>query len=1176
MSEGRAEGPARRTDEKITDALLVGKTPLSLEAKEVEGALVDLRGEPYYRVSNCDAVPPFLITLVSNSNHWLFVASNGALTAGRRSPDHALFPYTTDDRLYDSVETAGPKTVLRVGRQGATSLWEPFSERYRGLYAFSRSLCKSVFGNKIVFEEVNDDLGLAFSYEWLLSDRFGLVRRATLASVGEEPVSVEVLDGLQNLMPYGIDHRFQMEFSTLADAYKQADLEPETGLGLIRLAAIPVDRAEPSEALRATTVWALGLDRATRLLSTAQLDRFRRSGEVNEEHELRGRRGAYFVSARLDLAPGEKRSWYLVADVDRDASDVSRLRTLLREDDDLERAIEEDVERGTRELTRVVASADGLQASEDELGDWRHYSNALFNVMRGGVPDRDYSISSPDLASTVARVNREVASRHSAFLGSLPDPIGHSELLARVRKRDDPDLVRIVGEYLPLTFSRRHGDPSRPWNLFLIEIRDERGQKKLGYQGNWRDIFQNWEALALSFPGFVESMIFKFLDASTADGHNPYRLTRDGYDWERPDPRSPWASIGYWGDHQIVYLLRLLELSARYRPGRLERLLTSRVFAYANVPYRIRDYDSILADPQHTIDFDVALDGEITAGLVELGEDARALPDGRGGIQHASLAEKLLVTTLARLVDFVPEVGIWMNTQRPEWNDANNALVGHGVSVVTLCQLRRFLAFERELFSHLEGDALEIAAELAKLFGAVTRALEEHEELSERRVSDRERKSLLDALGRAGSEYRSRLYSSGFSGEPAEVDSARLASFFELAHRHLDHAIRANRRDDGLYHAYNVMKISASEIEIEHLPEMLEGQVAVLASGALSAEESLEVLDVLRHSRLYRADQASYLLYPDHPIPSALERNTISEESIERSRLLTELLRRDDRSIVVRDEEGTVHFSASLRNARLLEEALGSLPGDLAPLAKEETPLLLEIYEQIFGHRSFTGRSGSMFKYEGLGCVYWHMVSKLGLAVEELLEHAVEDGEERPVIDRLIARYEEIRGGIGVHKSPALHGAIPIDPYSHTPAFVGAQQPGMTGQVKEDLIARFGELGVRVREGRLGFRPDLLRERELLSMKRSFAYYDAHGQARNLDLAPGELVFTICQVPVVVHAEGPAGIMVTSADGGRKAVEGLDLDAGTSAAIFERSGEVARLDVFYALDDREGRSRGSR
>lgn len=46
---------------------------------------------------------------------------------------------------------------------------------------------------------------------------------------------------------------------------------------------------------------------------------------------------------------------------------------------------------------------------------------------------------------------------------------------------------------------------------------------------------------------------------------------------------------------------------------------------------------------------------------------------------------------LVRLTHFIPGGGIWMNTQRPEWNDANNALVGYGVSVVTLAYLRRLL-----------------------------------------------------------------------------------------------------------------------------------------------------------------------------------------------------------------------------------------------------------------------------------------------------------------------------------------------------------------------------------------------------------------------------------------------------------------------------------------------------
>ena len=69
-----------------------------------------------------------------------------------------------------------------------------------------------------------------------------------------------------------------------------------------------------------------------------------------------------------------------------------------------------------------------------------------------------------------------------------------------------------------------------------------------------------------------------------------------------------------------------------------------------------------------------------------------------------------------------------------------------------------------------------------------------------------------------------------------------------------------------------------------------------------------------------------------------------------------------------------------------------------------------------------------------------------------------------------------------------------------------------------------------------------------------------------LDLGPGTLAFTTCQVPVVVHRSAPPRVQVTFADGSSREVEGLSLDAETSAAIFGRTGVVKRLEVFFGLD----------
>jgi len=133
------------------------------------------------------------------------------------------------------------------------------------------------------------------------------------------------------------------------------------------------------------------------------------------------------------------------------------------------------------------------------------------------------------------------------------------------------------------------------------------------------------------------------------------------------------------------------------------------------------------------------------------------------------------------------------------------------------------------------------------------------------------------------------------------------------------------------------------------------------------------------------------------------------------------------------------------------------------------------------------------------------MVSKLLLAVQECCLKAIATDESDEVIGRLLEHYYEINEGIGVHKPPKLYGAFPTDPYSHTPAGKGAQQPGMTGQVKEDILSRFGELGVFVKDGKLLFNPCMLRKMEFLTVPETFNFVDVFNQKQEISVQKGAL-----------------------------------------------------------------------
>jgi len=1132
--------------------------------------------EPWYRISRVHRMPEFFVSPVSSGDHWMFISSQGALSAGRRNPDSALFPYYSCDKLIDHAAFTGPKTIIRQPIEGGeVRTWEPFAGRVPTHSSTTRSLYKNSLGNRLLFEEVNHSMSLAFSYSWTFGNRFGFIRNCQLRNLGAESTHVSVLDGIQNLLPAGIDQSFQLRYSNLGDAYKKAELSDREKIGIFYLSSIPTDRAEPSEGLRATVVWQQGLHDPTVLLSSRQLDRFRDGMSVAEEHDIRGHRGAYFTVSQHQLAghsaqaPSAEHqvSWNLVANVNRDHTDVVNLQKLLGESAEIESLITSDVAENERRLLAIVSAADGRQAGNNQLRVQRHQSNVLFNVLRGGIPQHQYSISASDFHSHLLQFNRDAAERNPEFLRRIarePD-LNLDDLMEEAIQTGDQDLQRISLEYLPLTYSRRHGDPTRPWNAFSIDCFDANGTESLCYAGNWRDIFQNWEALALSFPGFSRNMVFRFLNASTADGYNPYRISEKGFEWETPDPDDPWGNIGYWGDHQIIYLLKLLEWSQRFHPSELDRFLATECCAYAQVPYRIRDYRSIQKNPQETIDYDDQLADAIEQRVSEIGSDGQLLANHRASPYHVTMLEKLLVPALVKITNFVPGGGVWLNTQRPEWNDANNALVGNGLSVVTACYLRRYCDFMIQWLSRSDlPTSIPVSEEICTLLQSLSRTLATNAEVFSGTLNDVQRKQLVDALSQAGSDYRQQLYANGLSETKIELPLVDCVQVLQRSLKMIDHTIRSNHRSDGLYHSYNLITLQDESYGVTTLHEMLEGQVAVLSSGLLNTEEVVQTLDALQESQIYREDQQSYMLYPDRQLPGFLQKNMVREESWKRSPLLKKLVAKGDTSVVRQDEEGGVHFNGDFRNVANLNTALDalSLLPDYADLVSRDRRLIGELYENTFRHNSFTGRSGTFFAYEGLGSIYWHMVSKLALAAIENCVWSKQTTDQPELKNRLQQHYRDIRNGMGLTKSPAQYGAFPADPYSHTPQGGGVQQPGMTGQVKEDILSRLIELGVRIVNGQLAFDPFMFEACELLKTDSRIQFINLEDEHVELALPAGSFAFTLCQTPIIYHQSRDTRIVVTRADGTDER-DTLTLTHDETASIFSRTGQIKRIDLHF-------------
>ena len=244
------------------------------------------------------------MTVVSDSDLWMFVSSTGALTAGRVDVDHALFPYETDDRIHRSAGLAGPVTLIARMVDGERQLWQPYGPRPAARTV--RSIAKSVLGDRLVFEEHHRDWSLLFRATWAPSDVYGWVRTVELldtSGVSGPGVGYELLDGFLDVMPAGVDAHTEQIRSNLVDAYKRSETGPWGSAAVYSLEALITDRTEPAEALTATVIWSTGLPDAELDLDGRAVDDMIAGRARSTTPLLTGRPGAV-LEAWTDLGPG--------------------------------------------------------------------------------------------------------------------------------------------------------------------------------------------------------------------------------------------------------------------------------------------------------------------------------------------------------------------------------------------------------------------------------------------------------------------------------------------------------------------------------------------------------------------------------------------------------------------------------------------------------------------------------------------------------------------------------------------------------------------------------------------------------------------------------------------------------------------------------------------------------
>ncbi|MGG6314278.1 cellobiose phosphorylase [Paenibacillus macerans] len=817
---------------------------------------------------------------------WTFYVNRGQAVCsfGIRDKNSPIMEFSPASITYQSVAMKGFRTFIKTaGREG---VYEPFQSASPDPAAV-RSM--QILPNELTIEETNEAQGLKLKVTYFHvpgDDYAALARRVEVTNISGAPLKLEMLDGLPEILPYGVENAGYKEIGNLLRSWMEVG-NMENGIPYYRVRSSTHDEAEVSEVQSGHFYLSFGDE--GRLLRTiadfavifgdntslAYPDRF-----AEESLDALAAKPQYctnkvpcgFSALDAELAPGESRNVYtLIGHIDS----VERLNAKAKTLASPAYIARKYAEAGelTDALTADIATRTALP-----LFDAYCRQSYLDNFLRGGYP-------------FIFENGRE------GFVIHL--------------------------------YSRKHGDLERDYNFFSIAP-----EYYSQGNGNFRDANQNRRSDVYFNPRVGTFNIRTFFSLIQADGYNPLgvegtsfrvpgeraaelaallekvapaehreelaKLCRDKFTPGKiisfANGRGMASSVddnalltgilslseqqieasfgeGYWSDHW-TYNMDLVDSYLDIFPDRKHHLLFGeRDYAFFDSPARVlprsekyvlsggrvRQYGALVHDEEKMERFGLTL------------KDTNWLKTGHGTgeIYRTNLFVKLLSLGLIKFATLDPYgMGVEMEANKPGWNDAMNGLPGlFGSGMSETFELNRLLRFVKEACEEAEDREVYAPKEIADLLNEVGELLETHLR------GELEPFAYWDRVATARERYRETIR---FGIDGAEC-SIRLRRVGELAARMLEKIERGIRQaielGGGLtptYFAfeaveyepvvnaqgvpeisgYGLPKAVAKKFEVRPLPHFLEGPARWLKT-VEDPSEAKQAYEQIRRSDLF-------------------------------------------------------------------------------------------------------------------------------------------------------------------------------------------------------------------------------------------------------------------------------------------------------------------------------------
>lgn len=776
---------------------------------------------------------------------WVFYVNRGQCIAsfGIENKANSILEFKPATQSYTDTPLKGFRTFIKVN----SKYYEPFSE----LNNFKKIM--KISKNNLEIEEINEELGLIVRVIYFVlpnEDFAALVRRLEIENTDENEKHLEVIDGLPEVIPYGVSNGVYKEMGNTARAWMHVyNYEKKIPFFSVRTTIGDLEIVEEinngyfyfasSENELIDVVYDKNVlfDNLTSLQEAIVF----KNGGVKE------------VLSRKQYDENLLPSAFGVLETNlKDKVVVNSMIGFSKEKELINNRIEtlkkdEYILLKKQEADMIVEEivSDILTKTSNELFNKYCEQNYLDNVLRGGYP--------------------------------------------LVFNNKNGKIVYHI-------YSRKHGDLERDYNFFVIEA-----NKYSQGNGNFRDVVQNRRNDVIFHPEIEDFNLSMFMNLIQADGNNPLVVKGTRFKFEG-DPSilsdlndelkefilnnyfTPGEVLerlknkdidedefiskilyhssqheqaefgeGYWIDHW-TYLMDLVETYKEIYPDKLEKTL------FEKYEYKTFDSHAYVKPRKEKYKFykgkvrQIASVGESHEKLRIIQERGHNyLTDKDGNIYKSNMFEKLLMLAINKFATLDPYgMGLEMEANKPGWNDALNglpALFGSGMSETF--ELKRLLSFMYEELKKYDGS-IEIFEELYEFIEKINLELDRY-------FKENDQFKYWDNVSNAKEDYRSKVFFN-ITGRKRKISKNELLDVFEKMLKKIDEGIKkAKEYGKGVYPTFFTYELVDYEVkdnviipkkfEVNVLPYFLEG--IVRAFKVIDTDEKKKLYSFVKKSDIY-------------------------------------------------------------------------------------------------------------------------------------------------------------------------------------------------------------------------------------------------------------------------------------------------------------------------------------